>query len=363
MFIACRPSPRAGKRWPLTDPGSQSVRQVDHRLFGRPIVQMLVFQRDAPVREYSNLITAMEREPTSPLTGTPYVRFVKTTPSAQVVRNWREHFGIDVEEELRGTASIALFECLGSGLRFFVPNDIAGSTRLYQQLQKFDWYYMSDKWEHTVALKDLRGCHRVLEIGSGAGAFIQRLQHLGFSVEGIELNEDALVTARDAGLPVRQMTLDELFHAGRRYDAICAFQVLEHVPDPKAFVADIIQLLNDGGRLILSVPDHDSFIKHASLHLLDEPPHHMTQWTEKVLAFLTGIFPLDIDTVRHEPLAPYHVTWYSSIQAGRWIVGGPFVRRVVQAIVERLLRVDRVRRTIRGHTIYVCFRMRERRGS
>jgi SAM-dependent methyltransferase len=305
----------------------------------------------------------MEREPTSPLTGTPYVRLVKTTPSAQVVRNWREQLGIDVEEELRGATSIALFECVGSGLRFFVPNHIAGSTRLYQRLQKFDWYYMSDKWEHTVALEDLRGSQRVLEIGCGAGAFIRRLQRLGCTVEGVELNEDALATARDAGLPVRRLTLDELFQAGCRYDAICAFQVLEHVPDPKTFLEDMIQLLNDGGRLILSVPDNDSFLKHASLHLLDEPPHHMTQWTEKVFAFLTGIFPLDIDTVRHEPLAPYHVGWYASIQAGRWIVGGPFVRRVVQTTVERLLRVDRVRRMIRGHTLYVCFRIRERRGS
>ena len=301
----------------------------------------------------------MEKEPTSPLTGTPYVRLVKKTPTDQVVRNWREQLGIAVDEELRGTTSIALFECLRSGLRFFVPNDVAGSTRLYQQLQKLEWYYMADKWEHTIALEDLRGCHRVLEIGCGPGAFVRRLQRLGFTVEGVELNEDALVSARHAGLPVHRMTLDDLSRADRRYDAICAFQVLEHVPDPRTFLADMVQLLSDGGRLLLSVPDSDGFIKYARLDLLNEPPHHMTQWNERAFGFLAKMFPLELEKIWHEPLAPYHIDWYVSIQADRFLPGMRIAHRFMHALIGRLLRVERVRRRIRGHTLYVCLRKHE----
>jgi SAM-dependent methyltransferase len=298
----------------------------------------------------------MDNEPTSPLTGTPHVRLIKRTPTDQVIRNWREHLGIDVEQDLRGTTSIALFECLRSGLRFFLPNHTAGSSRLYEALQKFDWYYMEDKWEHTAALGDLRGCRRVLEIGCGAGAFIRRLQGLGVTAEGVELNDDALLVAQAAGLPVRRMTLDELVRAGLRYDAICAFQVLEHIPDPKPFLADIMTLLSDGGRLVLSVPDSDGFIKYARLDLLNEPPHHMTQWNERAFGFLTTMFPLTLTNIRHEPLAPYHVGWYISVHADRLLPGWRFAHRLIHAVVGRLLRLERLRRTIRGHTLYVCLR-------
>src|SRR5215475_1878766 len=100
----------------------------------------------------------LENEPTSPLTGSPHVRLVNQKRVDQIVRDWRQHLGIEVEDELRGTTSIALFECLESGLRFFLPADVVGSAKLYSQLQKFDWYYMADKWEHSIALQDLRGC-------------------------------------------------------------------------------------------------------------------------------------------------------------------------------------------------------------
>jgi SAM-dependent methyltransferase len=294
-------------------------------------------------------------ELTSPLTGTPDVRLVKQTPTTEVIRNWREHLGIDVQEELRGVTSISLFECLRSHLRFFVPRDAAGSTQLYQQLQRLPWYYMPEKWEHRIAIEDLRPCRRVLEIGCGTGEFIQRLRHLGLNVEGIELNEDAVAAARRSGLPVHRVTLSELARIGRQFDAICAFQVLEHVPNPKTFLADALGLLSDGGRLILSVPNSDAFIRHARLDLLNEPPHHMTQWNERALRFLTQILPIELDHVNYEPLAAYHIDWYVSVQLDRFLSRIRVAHRLLRPAFHQLLRSERVRRTIRGHTVYARF--------
>jgi SAM-dependent methyltransferase len=42
--------------------------------------------------------------------------------------------------------------------------------------------------------------------------------------------------------------------AGRRYDLVCAFEVLEHLADDNAALADWVRLVRPGGHLMLSVP-------------------------------------------------------------------------------------------------------------
>jgi SAM-dependent methyltransferase len=236
---------------------------------------------------------------------------------------------------------------------------VAGSSRLYEQLQQYDWYYMNDKWEYRRAMQDLKGCGSVLEVGCGMGAFIKRVKdECGGVSEGVELNEKARTAARELGLTVHGTTLEGLISQGRRYDAVCAFQVLEHLPDPRSFLGDVVNLLKDNGRLILSVPANDAFIRHARLDVLNEPPHHMTQWHERGFRFLTKIFPLQITRILHEPLARYHVEWYLSVQNERLFGGNSTTNRVLQKILEPVLRIGSVRRFIKGHTLYACLQKR-----
>ena len=56
---------------------------------------------------------------------------------------------------------------------FYTPSELAGSASLYEQLQKFDWYYMPEKWEFRQALSWIQaehGVRRLLEVG-GRGFF------------------------------------------------------------------------------------------------------------------------------------------------------------------------------------------------
>jgi len=297
----------------------------------------------------------VERKPRSPLSDTAQVRLLKQTAAAEIVRNWHKLLGVDVAEELAPVDRIALYECLESGLRFFTPPEAAGSARMYEQLEQFEWYYRDDKWEHRAALHDLRRCRRVLEVGCGRGAFVRRLSGLGIGAEGLELNRKSALAAQAAGLSVRCADLAEVLREGRRYDAVCSFQVLEHVADPRGFLAAMSGLLEAGGRLILSVPNSETFTRHAKLDLLNEPPHHMTQWSERSFAFLTRILPLELLHFRREPLAPYHVDWYLSVQAQRLALAEECADRLLRNLLGRLLRIDALRRLIRGHTLYVCF--------
>jgi 2-polyprenyl-3-methyl-5-hydroxy-6-metoxy-1,4-benzoquinol methylase len=287
----------------------------------------------------------------SPLTGGSDVTMLREIPVARLVDSWRRNFGIDVASQFRGHEAIQLYLCRKTGLRFFTPTDTAGDGELYGQLQKLDWYYLSDKWEYQEALRDLKGHSRVLEVGCGKGEFIARLLEAGCDkAKGIDLNPRAVEAATQKQLPVSNRRLEDVTG---QYDAVCAFQVLEHVPDPMPFLQNMVSLLRPGGRLILAVPNGDSFVQHAHKNVLDHPPHHMLQWTRRAFASLTVLLPMRVVRVACEPLHAIHVDWYAKTQAQRMpkIAGHLFCKTALPL----LKRAAWLRRCIRGHSLYVCF--------
>jgi 2-polyprenyl-3-methyl-5-hydroxy-6-metoxy-1,4-benzoquinol methylase len=137
------------------------------------------------------------------------------------------------------------------------------------------------------------------------------LNRLDIKAEGIELNSEAIKIASDKGIPVSQSDLHMLAkEKSGSFDAVCAFQVLEHIAEPLAFLESLIQLIKPGGKVIISVPNSDSFAKHDKENLLDLPPHHMTRWSEGTFRSLPAFLSIKLERVKVEPLAQYHVDWY-----------------------------------------------------
>lgn len=238
------------------------------------------------------------------------VTFLKSLPLAEIKSRWLSDFNINISEELFGIKSVDLYICDQTNLRFFVPSDASGSEKIYEQLENFDWYYMPVKWEHDVAINDLTGCRRILEIGCGKGAFVQRLQKNGFEAEGIEMNPRAARHAQENHIPVLLKSLKDVLRSeGPKFDAVCTFQVLEHVSDPYDFLRGIVDLVRKGGKIIIGVPNADSFLKYQ-FNVLDMPPHHMTQWSASTFYYLEKIFPVKVVRVLLEPLDIIHADEY-----------------------------------------------------
>ena len=302
----------------------------------------------------------------SPLTGTKNVTLLKKIPVEKIIRDWFRIYRIDITEEFHRHKEIWLYQCNETHLKFFLPYEIVGSGKLYEKLEKFDWYYMPDKWEHHAAIQDLKKGDRVIEIGCGYGEFLEYLRcEKQIDACGIELNSNAAVKAQQLGRPVKLMTLDEVAKLqSETFDVVCSFQVLEHIPDVNKFIDSCIDLLKPGGRLIICVPNSDGFIKFADNDLLNQPPHHLSLWSRSVFEKLPQYFPLELIRILTEPLALYHLDWFSNVQLNRlpqvWPLTG-IAHRFVRVLLLPILRIMSWYKLLPGHSIYVCYQKINRR--
>lgn len=281
-----------------------------------------------------------------------------TFETAKLVPAWLEKFGINIQEELRGVLQFQLYRCAICSLSFFKPESLAGSPALYAALQNLEWYYMPRKWEHDIALLDIQDCKKGMEIGCGSGDFLERVRdEKKIPFEGCEQNPSAVEAARRKGLQVHLECPENLAqqHPGS-YDVVCAFQVLEHVTQPREFLDAATRLLCKGGKLLIGLPNARSFLRHQ-FNILDLPPHHMTRWNDQVLTRLQRWFPLRLVRIAYEPLADYHVDGYVEAHMRSFATRGLNFLAVprLPSLTARFIRISGVRKILLGQTIYACY--------
>jgi 2-polyprenyl-6-hydroxyphenyl methylase/3-demethylubiquinone-9 3-methyltransferase len=96
------------------------------------------------------------------------------------------------------------------------------------------------------------------DIGCGGGLICEPLARLGGTVTGIDPATRNIEIARlhaegqDFTVEYRPMTVEELVAEGNTFDCVTSLEVIEHVPDPAAFIKECARLVRPGGLMILS---------------------------------------------------------------------------------------------------------------
>ena len=243
----------------------------------------------------------------SPLAKHSNVSLVEIVRTDDLIKIYKQ-FKFDISLEFKEIREVALYHCNESDLYFFYP-PVTGSETFYDHMQEFDWYYLDNKNEYEYASKFIKESDSILEIGCGKGAFARNISTKKYV--GLEFSQKAIKTATAQGLTVLNESIQ--FHASdhiEEYDAVCAFQVLEHIADIDLFIQSSLCCLKSNGLLILSVPSFDSFSRYTPNFSLDMPPHHVTRWTDKALSNLVKYFDIELLEILHEPLQLAHRQMY-----------------------------------------------------
>ncbi len=124
----------------------------------------------------------------------------------------------------------------------------------------------------------------VLDCACGVGYGIQMMLHERTVARavGVDLSEFALDFSRRLVKDPRAQFSRDL--PPGRFDNITCFETLEHVPDPYAFMASLVERLAPGGRFFLSVPTERWGGNHLNAF-------HMSNWNaSRLVRFLAGFF-------------------------------------------------------------------------
>ena len=170
---------------------------------------------------------------------------------------------------------------------------------------------LNPRWrdEHCLILQDILGMVRpfatevtgaLFDYGSGGGPYRSLFQ-------GITRYVRADITPGpnvDRQLPASGLTEE----SGDQYDAVLSTQVLEHVPDPAAYLRECFRILRPGGRLLLTT--HGMFEEHGC-------PYDFHRWTAVGLENAVKSVGFDIEQSTKLTTGPR-----GSVQIYHYLIGG-----------------------------------------
>ncbi len=247
--------------------------------------------------------------------------------SAGLLRGlWRRSFGVEPTPLPQGRIGVWRAPC---GLTFFAPaeeGDAAFYTALYRRLDAGGRLRAAgrDRAEYPHAAARIRPGDRVLEVGAGAGAFARLIPDARYL--GLDPNPGAYASGAPAASLSAQSLGDHAAAHADTYDVACAFQVIEHVADPRRLAADMARCVRPGGLIMLGAPAWPSAMTAIPDFVFNAPPHHLSWWNAgamEALAAQLGLVPeqvLALPPVAAQPL----IHWMGRLSPIRTRPEGPY---------------------------------------
>jgi len=159
-----------------------------------------------------------------------------------------------------------------------------------------------------------RGGGRLLEVGCASGWLLKHAAERGWRVTGVELSGEAAAHARGLGLDVRQGALEDVELPADGFDLVYMGDVLEHVPDCRAAVARVRDVLAPGGHFFLRGPiTTHSLARGLAMNacawvgrdlVLREPPYHLWEFTPASLRRLMRRVGLEVVALEQAKIPP-----------------------------------------------------------
>jgi SAM-dependent methyltransferase len=170
-------------------------------------------------------------------------------------------------------------ECDGCGTVYHSPRPTEAQMREYYANAETYAYWAREIFPATaekrreaiarpqarrlVEAADRAGCGGglLVEIGAGSGLVLEEIRALGRfeRLVAVEPSPGLASTLRGKGFEVVESGWEEAPLGGLDADAVCSFEVIEHLFDPAAYLRAVRDALRPGGVLVLTCPNIRGF--------------------------------------------------------------------------------------------------------
>jgi len=157
-------------------------------------------------------------------------------------------------------------------------------AKLYELEANSFWFRNRNKLIVQTLSKIFPAALSLLEIGCGTGFVLAGIAaaNPGLRLVGTDLHHEALDYAQarlpGGGVALLQMDAGNIPYC-EEFDVICAFDVLEHIPDDNVALRQIHRALKPGGGLMITVPQHPRLWSRS-----DDDARHLRRYTRQDLS-------------------------------------------------------------------------------
>lgn len=158
---------------------------------------------------------------------------------------------------------------------------------------------------HSVIKKNRK--YTIGEIGAGVGLVGKKLTDEGHNYTGFEINSRIAADAKASGVRIIASGFEGLVDYENHFDAIFAFEVLEHIDNLAECLNLIVRALKKEGQLGFTVPNSDkykNFEKVQSNLFQSSPPVHLNFLNIENLKKILPLFGFHLIMLKVRPF-PY----------------------------------------------------------
>jgi len=105
------------------------------------------------------------------------------------------------------------------------------------------------------------GGQRVLDAGCGVGMYLVAFRRFTDAAYGVDLDPARITQAAKGSSNVQVASVEALPFADGSFDVVLSHEVIEHVTDDRAAVAEAVRVLRPGGRLAIYAPNRLYFFE------------------------------------------------------------------------------------------------------
>ncbi len=137
----------------------------------------------------------------------------------------------------------------------------------------------------------------LLDIGCGTGYFLQHAANSGYTITGVEINENARIQAQTLTGATIYQSIEDI--SSYQYNLITLWHVLEHLSDPVQQVKTIKSLLAENGTIIIAVPNYKSYdARHYQEYWAGyDVPRHLNHFSQKSITRIAKLTNLRVDKI------------------------------------------------------------------